>query len=277
MFLFSLSNHHSAADNAAQVYSNFANIPALNTPRLASMDNFRDIAGTTTPYTTRYGKMRSGVFYRSNAVVPSAADRATLEKLAIRGIFDLRTQLEIAKAPDVLPVGALYRAFDVLASQLGNVDPTTFRLESEEQAVSLMEQLYRTFVNSAPVRAVLGEVLIAMEGTQGPLIFHCSAGKDRTGWVSALLHSIAGADDATIMSDFMATNTFTAQRVNAMLAAMPDHIAKLYAPALRVNASYLNAALQEVSTHYGTMDAYLQHGLNVPQQVLSHLRHKLIE
>ena len=64
----------------------------LDTPRLRNIDNFRDVAGTTTAYSTANdGTMRSGVFYRSNALTPSAADLGTLNSLGIKAVYDLRT------------------------------------------------------------------------------------------------------------------------------------------------------------------------------------------
>ena len=64
----------------------------LNTPRLVGMDNFRDLAGTTTAYSTAHnGTLRAGVFYRTNAVTPTNADMATLTSLNIGKVFDLRT------------------------------------------------------------------------------------------------------------------------------------------------------------------------------------------
>ena len=72
----------------------------INTPVLATMDNFRDIAGTTTVYTTsRDGTLRTGVFYRSNALALSSADQATLSTLGISDVYDLRTASEIASSP----------------------------------------------------------------------------------------------------------------------------------------------------------------------------------
>ena len=82
---------------------------ALDTPRLAGMDNFRDIAGTASAYDTSHdGTMRAGVFYRANALTPTAADLATLNGLGISDVYDLRTPSEIAATPDTLPAGATY-------------------------------------------------------------------------------------------------------------------------------------------------------------------------
>ena len=81
----------------------------LNTPRLKSIDNFRDVAGLASAYTTANdGTLRGGVFYRSNALTPSASDLATLNGLGIKAVYDLRTPSEIAATPDTMLTGATY-------------------------------------------------------------------------------------------------------------------------------------------------------------------------
>lgn len=240
------------------------------------MDNFRDVAGTVTAYSTCHGTLRSNAFYRSNAVIPSAADMLLLEELGIRAIFDLRADQEIKAEPDMIPSGATYRQFNVLRERFERTDLSTFSFESGEQTAAFMADVNRDFVQSAAIREVLGEVLTTMAETQGPVLFHCSAGKDRTGWVSALLLSIAGADEATLMNDYLATNTYTAQRINAALVAMPEETRSIYAPVMGVDAHYLNAALEQVAIVYGDMDNYLLNGLNLTRQLLGDLRSKLL-
>lgn len=276
MFLSSFDTELNNAITASHRACSKPGNAQLDTPRLASLDNFRDIAGTIAAHTTCYGTLRSMCFYRSNAVTPSAADMAILEQLGIRAIFDLRDDHEIETAPDLLPKGAIYRHFNVLRHRFKGFDLASLRLESAEQTSALMRDVNRDFVVCASAREVLGEVLTAMAQTQGPVLFHCSAGKDRTGWVSALLLSIAGADHATLMYDYLASNAYTAQRIAATLAGMPESRRAIYAPALTVDARYLNAALEQVTRDYGDMDNYLHNGLNLSHQTLSTLRSKLV-
>ncbi len=276
MLLSSYSSELKTALGASQKACASPGITRLDTPRLPSMDNFRDVAGTVTAYSTCYGTLRSNAFYRSNAVIPSAADMLVLEQLGIRAIFDLRADQEIEAEPDVLPTGATYRQFNVLRERFERFDRNALRLESAEQTAAFMQDLNRDFVLSAAIREVLNEVLTTMAETQGPVLFHCSAGKDRTGWVSALLLSIAGADEATLRHDYLATNTYTAQRVTAALAAMPEATRAIYTPVMGVDARYLNAALEQVAIAYGDMDNYLHNGLNLSRQTSSDLRSKLL-
>nr|WP_205299999.1 tyrosine-protein phosphatase [Pantoea sp. Tr-811] len=250
---------------------------ALDTPRLAGMDNFRDIAGTTTAYTTSHdGTMRAGVFYRANALTPTAADLAILNGLGISDVFDLRTASEIAATPDTLPAGASYTNIDIIGSTTSGSNITNLSFTSAAQARAMMEETNRAFVSDAGMRGQFAVLFNELASADGAALFHCTAGKDRTGWTAAVLLSIAGVDQATIMSNYLATNDYTAARVAATLAAMPASMAQIYAPLLGVEASYLQAGLDEVTAEYGSMDNYLKQGLGLSQETLYVLRGKMV-
>ena len=250
---------------------------ALDTPRLAGMDNFRDIAGTTTAYTTSHdGVMRAGVFYRANALTPTAADLAVLDGLGISDVYDLRTASEIAATPDTLPAGATYTNIDIIGSTTSGSNITNISFTSAAEARAMMQETNRAFVSDAGMRGQFSVLFNELASADGAALFHCTAGKDRTGWTAAVLLSIAGVDDATIMSNYLATNDYTAARVAATLAAMPASMAEVYAPLLGVEASYLQAGLDEVTAEYGSMDNYLKQGLGLSQETIYVLRGKMV-
>lgn len=250
----------------------------LDTPRLAGIDNFRDIAGTTTAYSTAHdGTMRAGVFYRSNALTPTAADLATLNGLGIKTVYDLRTPSEIAATPDTMPSGATYQNIDIIGSTTSGANITTVSFKSAADAIAMMQETNRAFVSDAGMRGQFGVLFNELAGVDGAALFHCTAGKDRTGWTSAVLLSIAGVDNATIMSNYLATNDYTAERVAKTLAMMPPSMAAIYAPLLGVEASYLQAGLDQVAAQYGSMDNYLKQGLGLSQETIYVLRGKMVE
>ncbi|WAP65696.1 tyrosine-protein phosphatase [Pseudomonas fortuita] len=250
---------------------------ALATPRLAGMDNFRDLAGTTSAYPTSHdGTMRAGVFYRANALTPTAADLATLNGLGISNVYDLRTPSEIASTPDTLPGGASYTNIDIIGSTTSGSNITNISFSSAEQARAMMQETNRAFVSDAGMRGQFAVLFNELAAADGAALFHCTAGKDRTGWTAAVLLSIAGVDEASIMSNYLATNGYTAARVAATLAAMPASMAEIYAPLLGVEASYLQAGLDEISANYGNMDNYLKQGLGLSQETIYVLRGKMV-
>lgn len=250
---------------------------ALDTPRLAGIDNFRDLAGTTSAYTTAHdGTMRAGVFYRSNALTPKGSDLAVLDGLGISNVYDLRTPSEIAATPDTLPTAAQYQNIDIIGSTTSGANVTNIAFTSAAQAVAMMEETNRAFVSDAGMRGQFAVLFNELAAADGAALFHCTAGKDRTGWTAAVLLSIAGVDSATIMQNYLATNDYTAARVAATLAAMPASMAAIYAPLLGVQASYLQAGLDEVTAEYGSMDNYLKEGLGLSQETLYVLRGKMV-
>lgn len=262
---------------AAQAASPSAEGSLLDTPRLARIDNFRDIAGTTHAYSTAHdGTMRSGVFYRSNALTPSAADLATLNGLGIKAIYDLRTPDEIAATPDTLIEGARYRNIDIIGNNTSGADITRVSFTSAADAIAMMQETNRAFVNDAGMRGQFTTLFNELAAGDGAALFHCTAGKDRTGWTAAVLLSIAGVDSATIMENYLATNDYTAARVAATLAHLPPSMAAIYAPLLAVDASYLQAGLDQVTAQYGSMDNYLKEGLGLSQETIYVLRAKMV-
>lgn len=241
------------------------------------MDNFRDIAGTTTAYgTTHDGTMRAGVFYRANALTPTASDLVTLNGLNISNVYDLRTPSEIAATPDTLPAGSRYQNIDIIGSTTSGADITHIAFSSAAEATAMMQETNRAFVSDAGMRGQFAVLFNELASAEGAALFHCTAGKDRTGWTAAVLQSIAGVDDATLMSNYLATNDYTAERMAATLAAMPPETAAIYAPLLGVDASYLQAGLDEVNTQYGSMDNYLKEGLGLSQETIYVLRGKMV-
>ncbi|KAF2391729.1 tyrosine-protein phosphatase [Pseudomonas frederiksbergensis] len=255
-----------------------ADTTTLDTPHLRSIDNFRDLAGTTTAYSTANdGTMRAGVFYRSNALTPSAADLATLNGLGIKAVYDLRTPSEIAGTPDTMLTGATYENIDIIGSTTSGANITTVSFKSAADAIAMMQQTNRAFVSDAGMRGQFTRLFNELASVDGAALFHCTAGKDRTGWTAAVLLSIAGVDSATIMSNYLATNDYTAARMKATLAAMPASMAAIYAPLLGVEASYLQAGLDQVTAQYGSMDNYLKQGLGLSQETLYVLRGKMVE
>jgi len=260
------------------IAENTTTLPA--TPRLSSMENFRDIAGadTASAYRNAEGRaLKRGVFYRSNAITPDDGDWATLNGLGITSVYDLRTPGEIAKAPDRVPEGADYIHINLFGSD--NADPP--RLTSAAEAVRMMEDAERMLVSNADIRRRLAQLLTSMATADGALVFHCTAGKDRTGWVAALLHSIAGVSEEVIFEDYLLTNTHARGWIEAnrqkILEEHGQAAADIYAPMLGVQESFLRAGLEQVKESYGSMDRYLAEGLGLDEQVQAALRNKLLE
>jgi len=120
-----------------------------------------------------------------------------------------------------------------------------------------MQDTYRSFVHDyAPRFAQLFQLLL---DSQDPLVFHCTAGKDRTGWAAALLLTALGVDEDTVMQDYLLTNQLY-QRPATTFAPMPAEVMDVL---WRVQASYLAAATDMVRADFGGMEGYLRDALGI--------------
>ncbi|WP_428564753.1 MAG: tyrosine-protein phosphatase [Solidesulfovibrio sp. DCME] len=259
----------------------------IGTPVLASAPNFRDIAGIAAAYggtgfvnvTSQFGLMRTGVFYRSDALNGlSDTDWRTISSLGIGRDIDLRTPSEIASAPDLVPGGAFYTNVNIY----GSSSPPSFPsfASSLSESLGYFENLYRGFVTDPTERANFRTVLLTLAHDPFPDVYHCSGGKDRTGWTSAILESIAGVPSATIMRDYLATDSYTAATIEAsraaILAEQPGANAATITVLLGVVPGYLEAALDQVNQSYGSMYGYLIQGLGLTLEDIYVLRAKMV-
>ncbi|KOV66304.1 tyrosine-protein phosphatase [Streptomyces sp. MMG1121] len=242
--------------------------------RLIKLDgavNFRDAGG----YRTQDGHwVKMGEIYRSDALNKlTDADLAKLHRLGIHAVYDLRTQSERTSGPDRVPAGAAYDVADVLAgSPAFSAMPT-----SADDAVKMMVDGEKFMVGGGTARAAYGAVYagVADEGQHG-LVYHCTAGKDRTGWSSAALLTALGVPRRTVMDDYLASNTYRAAANAATLAAMPPAQAEIYKPLLDVRPEYLDSGFDEVQAAYGSFGTYLRKGLGIDGHELRELKKELL-
>jgi protein-tyrosine phosphatase len=247
------------------------------TPRLASVENFRDVGGPNTGYPTIDGKLvRRGVFYRSSVLTVSAADRAALDALGIAEVYDLRTPGEIARTADSLPVGAGYRTINVTGAD----DVALPAYDTAADAIAAMERAQRDYVLGAAQREGFGALLAQLAQTPGAQLVHSSAGKDRAGWAAALLLSIANVPFDVIMQDYLLSNTYAAASMRARIAAVAAQsgpaAAQAETPVFTVQPSFLQVAFDQVHETFGTMNAYLMQGLGLSQDSIDRLHDRLV-
>ena len=245
--------------------------------RLASVDNFRDVAGGGSGYPTGDGRrVRRGVFYRSNELQLTHEDATSLAGLGIRAIHDLRGAAEIEAHPDVEVAGATWRHAEVAGIPM----TTVASLQDVAAARQVMHEVYVAFVRSPAARASYAALLTELATGALPQLFHCTAGKDRTGWAAALLLEVAGVDRETIVADYLLTNevsSATREKYLAMVAEhLGEHLVEVYEPTMVVEASYLRAAYEAAETDFGSVDGYLRDGLGLGEDLLAELRTRLV-
>jgi protein-tyrosine phosphatase len=253
--------------------------------------NCRDLGGWAL---TGGGTVRRGIVFRStelNGLTDAGVDVIT--SLGIDTVFDLRTQSERSDAPDRLPDAINNVSLDVLAddptsgaAMTGNMsqlmsDPKALEMQTKATPISqVMTETYRDIVNLASAINSYRSMYTAMAGSdQGPSLFHCTTGKDRTGWGASALLSFLGVAQDDIFEEYLLTNT----EILPLTQPIYDTFAKaggdpdLLKPLLGVDKAYLTAAFEEMSKRFGTIEDYFSKGLGLHDTTLDALRTKLID
>ncbi len=236
---------------------------------LEGASNLRDLGG----YRTADGQVvRRGLLFRSAALAKlTAGDLDVVASLGLRTICDFRGVEESARARTLVPhvrivplpieptVGAGLR--DILATQ-----------EATGEALhAVLERAYAAYALSsdAQYRRLLGLVL---EGGI-PLLFHCSAGKDRTGFAAAMILTALGVPWETVVADFEATNRLW-RRDTVPSEDLPLAIRESL---LRAEPALLAAAFDAARDRYGSLDSYLAEALDLGPERRAELRALLLE
>ena len=237
---------------------------------LAGASNFRDLGG----YAGQDGRIvRWRRLFRSNHLGHlTPADIAMLRQLGVRSAFDFRGKDE--------RVEALCGVDDIETHSLP-VEPTvvaalraihaTGRPANADDALEVMRDSYRGYVehNTPRFRALFAHLL----QDRAPLVIHCTAGKDRTGFACALiLHTLGVADDV-IAEDYLLTNRFYRRDPTAS-SDLSDEVRQVLGT---VQAAFLAAAFETINAGYGSLDNYLRDGLGIGAAERDALRERYLE
>lgn len=237
--------------------------PALDapTPVLKSVANFRDIGGAAPGYGTSDGaRVRRALLYRADAVAPNAADAATLARLGIACIYDLRTPAEIASTPGI----ALNEATGITLNVLGTPAPPSFAGLSDADIDVAMRAQWREFVTGRAQCIGYGALFEHIAATPGPQLICGGTQVDVVGWASAVLLLMAGVPLDIIAKDCLLTNAWRAPGADAQNAAPP------------VQSAYLQTAFDALQSGYGDLNRYLSDGLGLASATIDSLRRRLV-
>jgi protein-tyrosine phosphatase len=224
--------------------------------------NLRDVGG----YDVAGGATRWRTLFRADALHGlGGGGRAALVELGVRTVIDLREPVERTQDPDDLAGLPISVHNEPLLLDVIDVNH-----------IRTLEQFYRDIVDLCGHRfARVVSLLAADDGM--PAVVHCSAGKDRTGLVFAILLSALGASDDTIVADYALTARFIQPHDRADLVRRVG-VLGLDEQVLAVNMGAppeaMRGVLEHLRLHGGAREYLLSHGLS--PDALAQLRHRLL-
>lgn len=248
---------------------------------LSNAANFRDAGG----HRTENGQwVKTGILYRSDQLDRlSDDDLGRMLALNVGTIVDLRTQSERSHEPDRVPAGVTHMVLDVAKDAEGSIGgdmrSAMAKIAAGEGAKMLIEA-NRDFVNVASARHSYAELIKKVAYGDDALVYHCTAGKDRTGWASAVILSLLGVSRTEIVKDYMASNQYLAEKNKRTLAmvkaADPTFVAQHLEDVMTVRPEFIEAAFHEVDVQFGSMENYAQNALGLDAATIQQLKNRLL-
>ncbi len=246
--------------------------------------NFRELGG----YEADEGKhVKWGQIWRGipTCKLTSEADRAKLDALGLRLILDLRSVEEAKKEPDYVPDGARLVQICGLCAEdgheiafaPGDIDRL---MASAPEGYDAPRVMYRWMLTG---NKAFKELFRALEAGETPILFHCSAGKDRTGVAAMLILLALGASDETICADYAQTNVCRRAEIEAVMQEHADEIAadpscrNHYYRMAGVEPELAPFVLDTIRSQFGSAENYLEAEYGLTPARLMRLRRMYLE
>lgn len=254
---------------------------------LKSVNNFRD-AGA---YKNANGEeIRNGLLFRSGHLFNlNRSDSQYIKSLGIRTIIDLRTVNEARFRPDKMmflnnierihiPIKVKKHNEKGFFNQLFSFH---FGEAKKYNFYDTSKEIYREFVTD--FCSEFGKVIeIVSDKNKLPVLIHCSAGKDRTGFVIAIIQFLLGISEEDIFSEYLLTNKYMSEFKKEIykqlfifsLFGIPR---ERFLPLFEAEKEYLESAFIQINEEYGSIENYICNGLKITDKTREHLRLNLLE
>ncbi|MEM6765611.1 MAG: tyrosine-protein phosphatase [Bacteroidota bacterium] len=240
--------------------------------------NIRDLGGLFTKdgYQVKWGKL----FRSGDISTVSVSDYQRLIPLGINTICDFRTTVEVEEKPDNwpgldqlsyvnIPVGEGSLMKEELIGKINSpdFDVVKFMVDMNRGFVKDYSAEYRDFIR------------LLIKEDNYPILYHCTAGKDRTGFASALVLSVLGVSREDIMDEYLMSNYYLHDTSEGMLRKAAiffgiDHTR--LRGLMEVRQDYLRAAFDAIDSNYGSVEAYMTEALQIPSTEIDKLKEILL-
>ena len=242
--------------------------------------NFRDLGGIK----TKEGKIvKLGRLLRSSQPVNLQENEITMLKAHnLKHIIDFRTTREVEKDP-IQPIsGAKYSHIDIMGKNNAQAADPHVWMKMLSQDIETVElqfiETYKNFATSEASREGYGEFLRACADLEeGAVLFHCAAGKDRTGLGAAIILRLLGASDDDIYTDYLKTIEFQEQIAAQHIQKVSGKQLEALKVLMGVKKEYLSAALSAATEQYSSFESYIKEGLGISQYDIERIQNLYLE
>lgn len=226
---------------------------------LAKGRNYRDLGGIRASDGRRIAPGR--LFRTDDMHSLSPGDLDFLASIPITTVIDFRSQGEVARHPDKLPHSVKnHFIFPIVPGRLELWNPD--ELLRAKGGLGFMTDIYRSLILDDNSIDVYRDFFLRVQSEEHlPLLFHCSAGKDRTGMAAVFILLALGVNEETVMADYLDSNTCLAGKYDREIALRPER-----APIFFADPAYLHAAVAAMEEKIGGVERYLTRVLGVDTQ-----------
>ena len=223
---------------------------------LSCSNNTRELGGFGT---ADGGITKNNVYWRSD--VPEAPTDADIERLLssdITTVIDMRTDAERQRTPNVL-------------ADIDGVEYHHFPITEGSGVPESLEAVPQSYMTIAAAENMPKVMKVLAEAEKG-VIFHCTAGKDRTGVVSAIILMTCGADREDIVRDYVISREYNHKRLEAFLAAHPEVDRNI----VLANEKSMNGFIDLFTERFGTAERYFEY-IGLSAEYTDMIRNKLVK
>ncbi len=246
-------------------------------------ENFRELGG----YKNKDGKfIKSGVFFRSGMLggIKSEKDKALFNSLGIKAVIDFRSQGERDYSPEPVFDGIMQISQNALLDENRkevNYDMKAI-FEEEKWEMASMAKNGIKYYSNMPFNNKAYKILFELIAkNEMPILFHCTAGKDRTGVAAALILRALGVSDDVIIEDYMLTNKLRDKARADFAVRFADklkgvNVQEVVQSILGVEEILIKTALKEIDDKYSDFSDYLENECDFTKQMHKEMREKYL-
>lgn len=251
---------------------------------MQTIRNFRDLGGITSEYgvVKKHKLLRGGPLNNLNE-----QDKTNLlNHNALKLVVDFRNTHEINNERNMQLDGVYMENIVIMKDEKNDADPNVqIEKASNDNSSDFMYDIYESFVLDANARASYKYFIeqVARYSKDGSVFYHCTAGKDRTGFASALLLKLLGVSDEEIYRDFLRTNENIEKSKESLLPSIQKFYPfdetneELLLDVLGVRKEFLDTSFKAIEETYENFDNFIKAGLGIDEDTITTLRNNILD